>query len=195
MVRICISKFPYGVLFILIMPLFLIFWASNLNKTINLPVPRLGLFTIGIIAFGIFLMIKGVSYLSLFGKSLPLNIFLPKKFVTRGIYAWFSHPIYLGFVLLSLGLSLYSHSSGGFYIITPVLILGMISLVYGYERFAIFKIFGKSASKYHPIFSISTSSKENKYNKLVISLIILTITAFYLYVLLFLSNFNLASGT
>ena len=187
-----IAKFLYSFLFIVLLPLSLFLWASKLDELIMLPVPRSEPAAIGSIAFGGSLMVKGMLDLLIWGKGLPMNIFPPKKFVTRGIYAWFSHPIYLGAALLSIGLSLWFLSSGGLYIVTPVLILAMFSLVCGYEHFAISKTFGESVRQYHPVFSIPTSSA--KYRQLVITAIIFILIVVYTSVLFFFSGFNLTGN-
>ena len=190
--RTFIAKFLYGSLFIVLLPLSLFLWASNLDKSIDLLVPKWEPVAIGSIVFGSFLMAKGMLDLLILGKGLPMNILPPKKFVTRGIYAWFSHPIYLGAALLSIGSSLWSRSGGGLYIVTPVLILAMFSLVYGYEHFAILKIFGDSARQYRPIFSIPTFSK--KYRQLVITAVIFILIVIYSSVLFFFPYSHLSDN-
>ena len=98
-------------------------------------------------------MLKGMWDLIVVGRGLPMNAYPPKRFVTQGIYAGFPHPIYLGAVLLSAGVALWFQSSSGFYIVTPILALMTLSLVYGYERLAIRRLFGESAEQYQPLFS------------------------------------------
>jgi len=156
------GKFLYGLLFVVLFPIFLIFWAKNLEKLIIWQTPKLELIGAVSISLGIALMIKGMFDLIVLGKGLPMNAFPPKNLVTGGIYAWFSHPIYLGTALLSFGLSLELHSSAGLYIVTPILILMMLSLVFGYERPAMKKIFGSSFNQYRPIFSILAFFKKSK---------------------------------
>jgi protein-S-isoprenylcysteine O-methyltransferase Ste14 len=187
--RTFITPFLYGSFFIILLPLSLFFWASSLDKSIDLLVPKWEPVAIGSIASGSFLMAKGMLDLLILGKGLPINVLPPKKFVSRGIYAWFPHPIYLGAALLSIGSSLWFRSGGGLYIVTPVLILAMFSLVYGYEHFAILKLFGDSARQYRPVFSIPTSSR--KYRQLVIIAVIFILMAIYISVLFFLFGFNL----
>ncbi len=182
------AKCLYGSLFIIVLPFYLFLWTSNLDKSINLPVPEWEPVAFGSVVLGIFLMVKGMLDLLIRGKGLPMNIYPPKILVTRGIYAWFSHPIYLGAALLSIGVSLWFRSGGGLYIVTPVLILAMFSLVLGYERFAILKIFGDSTRQYHPVFSIPPTSR--KYRHLVITAIIFMLTVIYLSGLLFLFDFK-----
>jgi protein-S-isoprenylcysteine O-methyltransferase Ste14 len=88
-----------------------------------------------------------------FGHGLPMNAYPPQTFVTQGIYALFSHPMYLGAVFLSAGTALWFRSSSGLYIITPVLALMTLSLVYGYEREDMEKRFGSIIHTYRPLFS------------------------------------------
>lgn len=149
-----VNKFSYGFLFVVLLPLFLIFWANRLESMIIWPVPKLG--PVGVIStlLGLILIIKGMLDLIIIGKGFPMNAYPPKYFVTRGIYSWFSHPIYLGSAFLSFGLSLIFDSSAGLYIVTPIFILMMLSLVYGYERLAIKKLFGDQPGRYRPVFSM-----------------------------------------
>jgi phosphatidylglycerol:prolipoprotein diacylglycerol transferase len=183
-----IAKFIYGSIFIILLPLFLFLWALNLDKAVDLLVPNWGPVAIGSMVLGGYLMVKGMLDLWIMGKGLPMSIFPPKNFVTRGIYAWFSHPIYFGAGLLSFGSSLWFHSPGGLYIVTPVLILAMFSLVYGFEHFTVQQNFGESVSEYHPIFSVPASSR--KYRRLVITIIIFVSILIYLSTLLFFWGFN-----
>lgn len=189
--RTFIAKFLYGLLFVILLPLFLCLWASRLDKSIDLIVPRCEAAAIVSIVLGSLSMARAMLDLLTWGKGLPMNVFPPKNFVTRGIYKWFSHPIYLGAALLSLGVSLWFRSPGGLYIITPVLILATFSLVYGYEHSAILRVFGDSARQYHPVFSIPASGKRRW---LVISAIIFVLTAGYMSILFFLFNLRLTDN-
>jgi hypothetical protein len=107
------------------------------------------------------MILKGMLDLANFGQGLPMNAYPPQKFVTQGMYALFSHPIYLGAVLLSAGTALWFQSSSDLYIVTPVLALMTLSLVYGYELPAMEKRFGSVIHSYRPLFSLPLSS-ENK---------------------------------
>lgn len=74
-----------------------------------------------------------------------MNAFPPTQYVTKGAYRIFHHPIYVGFCLLTAGVSLIANSPSGFYIITPVVCLLCMALVLGYERWDLKKRFGNSS--------------------------------------------------
>ncbi len=178
-------KFLYGTLFIIILPVCLFFWAIYLNNSVDLPVPAWEPAAIAGMASGSLLIAKGMFDLWFKGKGLPMNAFPPKKFVTRGIYSWLSHPIYIGVSLLSIGLSFWFRSGSGLYIVTPLLVLGMMSLVYGYEKAVILKTFGDQVNQHHPILSIPVSGKRRRP---VITVIIFIPTTMYLWAVLYLFN-------
>ena len=152
--RAVIAKMLYAFSFVVLLPLILYFWAVKLDDSFILMVPRFEVLGIAGASLGGVLLITGMLDLAFRGKGLPMNAFPPKKFVTRGIYAWFSHPIYLGAALLSAGLSIRLQSGAGLYIVTPVLILAMLSLVYGYESLLISKVYGEAGRQYRPLVSI-----------------------------------------
>lgn len=191
MVKKLILTVLYGVAFVILLPLCLILWSVYLDKSIDLPVPGWKPVAIAVMAPGIILIAKGMLDLWVMGKGLPMNAFPPGKLVTRGIYAWLAHPIYLGAALLSAGVSLWYRSGSGLYIVTPILVLGMVSLVYGYEKAAIFKIFGDTARQYRPILSIPTTGK---WRRPAITVVIFILMIVYLSVVLFLFDFHFAEN-
>ena len=151
----------YGSVFVLLLPAMLLCWAFVLDQFIVWPVPSLPILAAVNIILGLVCLLKGMLDLTRFGHGLPMNAYPPQTFVTQGMYAWFSHPMYLGAVLLSAGTALWFRSSSGLYIITPVLALMSLSLVYGYEREDMEKRFGSVIHTYRPLFSLPLSS-ENK---------------------------------
>ncbi|HZU00752.1 MAG TPA: prolipoprotein diacylglyceryl transferase family protein [Ktedonobacteraceae bacterium] len=156
-----LGKVLYGTLFVLILPAILLYWTSVLDTSIDWPVPSLPILAASSIVVGTVMILKGMLDLAKFGQGLPMNAYPPEKFVTQGMYALFSHPIYLGAVLLSAGTALWFQSSSGLYIVTPILALMTLSLVYGYELPAMEKRFGSVIHSYRPLFSLPLSS-ENK---------------------------------
>jgi protein-S-isoprenylcysteine O-methyltransferase Ste14 len=179
----------YGFLFVVLLPFFLFFWAANLDKVLQLPVPKWEPAGIVIAISGGILLVIGMLQLLILGKGLPMNIMPPKRFVTQGIYHWLSHPIYLGATLLSVGLALWFRSGSGLYIVTPVLVMAMSSLVCGYEHYAILNAFGDTARQYRPIFSIPRRS--SRYRHLVIMVTIFVLTELYLSALSYLLGLDL----
>ncbi len=147
------NKLIYGAVFMVLLPALLIVWSVLLDKSIKLPVPDIPLVAFSTFIIGVFLISKGMFDLISYGRGLPMSAFPPKKFVSQGIYHWFSHPIYLGSGLFSMSLSLVFKSSSGFYLVTPVFIIAMISYVCGYERLLNRKIFGNDLLQHNAVFA------------------------------------------
>ncbi|MGO8950410.1 MAG: prolipoprotein diacylglyceryl transferase family protein [Ktedonobacterales bacterium] len=154
------GKALYGVLFVVIIPSIVIYWASILDETIDWPVVKLPILAVCVVIGGMLMILKGMLDLMYWGQGLPMNAYPPKQLVTRGIYSLFSHPIYLGAVLLSTGIALWFRSSSGLYIVTPIIVCMILSLLYGYERLAMEKRFGSAMSQYRPLFSLPASAEE-----------------------------------
>jgi membrane-associated phospholipid phosphatase len=96
---------------------------------------------------GAFLVISGMWHLRIYGHGLPMNAFPPERFVKKGIYAFIKHPIYTGAVLLSFGLSGITHSSSGFWLISPLFTLMIVAYVVGFENERTQVIFGNQEYK------------------------------------------------
>ena len=62
-----------------------------------------------------------------------MNAFPPPRLVSRGVYAWIPHPIYCGFIGACAGVAFLTGSPTGLWIVTPVVCLGCLALVLGYE--------------------------------------------------------------
>jgi protein-S-isoprenylcysteine O-methyltransferase Ste14 len=154
------GKVGYGLLFVVVLPLVLIFWSAVLDRSIRWSVPASPLMGFGIGTLGAAILLKGMYDLLAYGHGLPMNAYPPERYVTEGIYAWFSHPIYLGTVILAAGIALAYQSSSGFYITTPLMAFMLVALVLGYERQAMEKHFGAIVQTHHPLFSLSL--KEEK---------------------------------
>jgi protein-S-isoprenylcysteine O-methyltransferase Ste14 len=158
--RLFFNKYLYGMIFVVLLPALLLYWSFAMGNLVKWPVPHWPVVSAVCLSGGIFLVLKGIFDIHKYGKGLPMNAYPPRVFVTQGVYAWFPHPIYFGAISLSLGAALWSQSSGGLYIITPVLALMIISLIYGYERFGIKKIRGNSAVHYNPVFGLPPSDTQ-----------------------------------
>ena len=142
-----IGKLAYGFAFVVVLPLFLIAWAVGAEPAVILPViyaPAAGWL---IAAFGTGLMILGMSDLIRRGKGLPMNAYPPSQFVTEGAYRFIAHPIYTGFSLISAGVAVAFGSRSGLWLVTPVVILGCVALVEGFERPDLAARFGDSLPK------------------------------------------------
>jgi protein-S-isoprenylcysteine O-methyltransferase Ste14 len=134
-------------LFIVLLPLSLIFWAVRTGQSINIDVPIPVPIGVIIIIIGSFLTITGIANIIIYGKGLPMNAFPPSRFVTRGIYRFISHPIDIGFSFLCIGISIVMQSASGFWLVSPVAVLSCVALIQGYEKHDVQKRFGKSLIK------------------------------------------------
>jgi protein-S-isoprenylcysteine O-methyltransferase Ste14 len=106
-----LGKVLYGSVFVLLLPAMLLCWAFVLDQFIIWPVPSLPVLAAVSIILGLGFVIKAMLDLTRFGHGLPMNAYPPQTFVTQGMYAWFSHPMYLGAVLLSAVTALWFRSS------------------------------------------------------------------------------------
>jgi protein-S-isoprenylcysteine O-methyltransferase Ste14 len=155
-----IEKWLYGLLFVVVLPMLLVYWAILLQRSIRWPLPEWRVPGLIVSISGFLMIIIAVRDLFVYGHGLPMNPYPPEKFVTQGIYAWFAHPIYLGSVIFSGGISLWLQSSTGLYIVSPVLALMTIALVFGYERLAMKKRFGEDVSQPPPLFALPDAKGE-----------------------------------
>jgi protein-S-isoprenylcysteine O-methyltransferase Ste14 len=152
-----VGRVLYGLLFVVLIPLLLTLCTVRLDQVVDLPIPPWH--AAGFILFVGALLLIALAMRDLYvrGHGLPMNAYPPQVFVTQGAYAWFTHPIYLGAVVACLGASLWTNSSAGLYIMTPVLALACIALVLGYERQALRRLFGDQVEQSHPLFRIPQS--------------------------------------
>ena len=156
-----LGKLLYGLLFIVILPAILVYWASVLDRSIHWivpPEPAIGIL-VGILGLGV--LLRGMGDIFVYGRGLPMNAYPPEKYVTKGVYALFAHPIYIGAVLLATGNAFLHSSSSGLYIVTPLIALMLTALVIGYEQQAIQQRFGTAMHKHHPLFSLPTNGLQS----------------------------------
>jgi protein-S-isoprenylcysteine O-methyltransferase Ste14/membrane-associated phospholipid phosphatase len=146
------GKLLYGSFFVVILPLSLFLWARATNDLIVLPIIENQILGIIILLCGIIVMSIGMITLIMRGNGLPMNAYPPKNYVHSGIYKYLSHPIYVGFCSIVIGCSIVFQSPSGLWLVSPVLILGCIALIYGFEHHDLRERFGNSISK--PIISL-----------------------------------------
>lgn len=150
--RILIGKIFYGFIFIAIIPALLVIWAHCTASEINLPVPSNQILYFVALALGLFLVLAGMHNLWFYGKGLPMNAYPPKTFVRNGVYSVTPHPIYLGTSILSFSISALTQSASGFWLVSPMFTLMIISYTVGFENERNLKVFGQQY--YRPFLSL-----------------------------------------
>lgn len=163
-----LPKILYASLFCIVFPFLLIFWAKSTEKTINLSVPELPLVAIVISTLGFTLICGAMHNLWKRGQGLPMNAFPPKNYVKSGWYYFFHHPIYIGAILLSFGISMYFNSSSGFWLVSPIFILLILAYVLGFENEVIAKAFQMQTHKTFFDFPENDSQKTKPKDQLLL---------------------------
>ena len=136
------GKVFYAATFVLLLPLALVAWASSTARIVRLP-PLTSLpLGLSLATIGAFLLLWGMRDLWTHGGGLPMNAHPPPRYVSRGVYRFLPHPIYTGFCVLCVGVSTSVGSASGLWFISPVVMLGCVALVLGYERHDLRKRFG-----------------------------------------------------
>lgn len=156
--RTLIGKFLYAFFFCAALPALLLAWAGRLDSVVRTGVPDIPLLAGILLCSGALLLLLGMADLLRFGKGLPMNAYPPEKFAARGVYGLLGHPIYIGFVLLCAGYFVHTRSSGGLWVVTPAVALGVFALLYGYELPYLDKTFGADREK--PLLSLPPDSPE-----------------------------------
>ncbi len=153
-----IGKIFYGFIFIVIIPSLLVIWAHYTVSQINLPVPSNEILNFVALVLGLFFVLAGMHNLWFYGKGLPMNAFPPKKFVTNGVYSITKNPIYFGTVILSFSFSAIMQSSSGFWMVSPLFTLMIVSYTVGFENERNLKVFGQQ--HYRPFLSLPNSTNQ-----------------------------------
>jgi protein-S-isoprenylcysteine O-methyltransferase Ste14 len=138
------GKLLYALLFVVALPLMLIGWSRCLDAQVDFVSPRLVSAGVGLGIAGLILMAAGCAALWRFGRGLPMSPFPPEKFVSQSVYRIVPHPIYVGWCLTVAGFFLALGSPGGFWIITPIVVLSCAAIVYGHELIGLDNRFGKN---------------------------------------------------
>jgi len=146
----------YGATFALALPGVLALWARATEGAVTLPALRspAGLL---LLAAGVALILWGWAALWLHGGGLPMNAFPPQRLVTRGPYALFAHPIYVGFCAAVLGAAIWRGSASGLWLVFPCTALACAALVLGYEGRDLRERFGAAP---RPLFALPDDSPE-----------------------------------
>lgn len=129
-----LGKWAYATLFVVVVPALLIGWAGATSDIVQLPVigPRwLGPL---IAILGGAVSATGTWALWTYGRGLPMGPYPPPVYVAKGVYRLTPHPIYLGFTMLCVGVSVAAESASGLWLVSPSVALGCVALVLGFER-------------------------------------------------------------
>jgi protein-S-isoprenylcysteine O-methyltransferase Ste14 len=131
--RAVVGRILYGSLFVVVLPVGLFFWARATEGVVGLPAFR-SMAVGGALSLAGCLIMVGAS-LSLWrhGGGLPMNAYPPPRFVDQGLYGLVAHPIYLGFISASAGVSVMAGSASGLWLVTPAVAFAATALVVGYE--------------------------------------------------------------
>ena len=131
--KLAVAKLLYGLLFVGLLPFLLLTWAAKTKDVVALRTVHSlcwGLVTAGV---GLLLMALGTASLWWLGDGLPMNAFPPPRYVSGGVYRVFSHPIYVGFAAVCVGVAIAVGSASGLWLVSPTVILASAALVLGYE--------------------------------------------------------------
>ena len=128
-----VGKLLYGALFVIVLPVLLVVWASETREVVKLPAIHSLPWGVGAITVGSLLVALGMASLWLVGGGLPMNAFPPPRYVSSGIYGLFSHPIYAGFSLVCVGTAIAAGSASGLWLVSTTVVLASTALVLGYE--------------------------------------------------------------
>lgn len=138
-------KLLYGALFVVVLPALLALWAAGTRHLVALPLPVPPVAGWIAAAAGAGMMAAGATALWRHGGGLPMSPFPPPRHVVRGLYRFLPHPIYTGFCLACGGLAIAAGSPGGFWLVTPVVVLSAAAFVLGYERHDLRRRFPEAA--------------------------------------------------
>jgi len=156
-----LAKAIYGCVFCLLLPAALALWAHAISPLIPWPTlhsPALGL---PLLSAGVLLILSAFYSLHRYGRGLPMNAFPPPVYVVQGPYRLVRHPIYLGFSVDCLGAAIASGSSGGQWLVTPVVLLGCTALIWGFERPDLLRRFGALVDRHQPLLHLPPDAPDH----------------------------------
>lgn len=138
--------------FTIILPTWIIFPMALIiiNNNLHLPIfyhPLMQLMSFFVAGTGLYLIIRTFSCFSSQGQGTPAPILPPKKIVTKGYYRQSRNPMYLGYLLIFLGMFLFfGHFLLLAYFLATFVVLHLY-VVY-FEEPILKKKFGKNYQKY-----------------------------------------------
>jgi len=96
---------------------------------------------------GVILILAVTVVFKRWGHGTPIPIFPPQKLVNSGLFRHTRNPMYLGYVLVCLGVSLWF--GGGLLLINPLLFFFVLNLiVHHHEEPVLFERFGEDFQDY-----------------------------------------------
>jgi prolipoprotein diacylglyceryltransferase/protein-S-isoprenylcysteine O-methyltransferase Ste14 len=141
----------YAVVFLELLPAFLIVTGLRLDLLLPVDLPFRGLQVIvgGVLAVGGGGGLVTSSFRLWFeGRGLPISHLPPTAFVATGLYKYVRHPIYVGFTALAAGVALLLGSFWMLAASVPLLTMGWICYVAFYEEPALVERFGETYLRY-----------------------------------------------
>ena len=152
------GQLAYGALFVIALPIVLAWWASSLNRRVHLPMAGAPLLGTCIALTGAAVIVAAIVVLRVRGGGWPMSPYPPQRRVTTGVYALVAHPLYVGSILLTLGLSMRFATAAGIWIVTPVLAASCVAFVWGSEEERTRALFGARTT--HPLIHLPVSSDD-----------------------------------
>jgi protein-S-isoprenylcysteine O-methyltransferase Ste14 len=125
-------------------PAGMIWWTHSLAPVIRIRAVH-SLWGFAAIAIGAALIAAGAIELIRRGDGLFSNAFRSTRLVCSGVFRWIRNPMYLGFALVSAGVSVAFGSAAGLWFVTPVAGLAAAAFVFVYERHDLHRRFGDKA--------------------------------------------------
>ena len=144
------GKWLYGAIFVLFVPIALTAWAMATADTVRIPPIVSPTFGLMIATAGGILLTMGMANLWVYGGGLPMNAYPPPRYVAQGIFLLLPHPIYTGFTMLCVGVSVTVGSASGLWLVSPIVALSCAALVLGYERHDLRERFGRASMSLLP---------------------------------------------
>ncbi|MBI3662008.1 MAG: prolipoprotein diacylglyceryl transferase [Acidobacteria bacterium] len=145
------SRVLYGSFFAVVLPFLLVLWAKASEPLVRVPLRPSVPLGLALSAAGAALLAMGMAALWIYGRGLPMNLAPPPQYVTQGVFRLLPHPIYTGFCVLSVGVSIAAGSASGLWLVSPLVALGCAALVLGYERHDLRQRFGDALVNPHAI--------------------------------------------
>ena len=154
-----VGEVLYGIVFVVVIPALLVGWAVATEHVVQLPVLPYAWGGAILLAVGVGLMVAGVWALWVHGRGLPMSPYPPPSYVTKGVFQFIPHPIYVGFVMACFGVAMVLESPSGLWLVAPAVALACMALVLGHEHHELRHRFGSGAVQ-RPLIALPSASNE-----------------------------------